>query len=190
MSNLELEINISFGWCSLRLRNEDNQVSVKTHWLVDGFTELVDAVYRLVRGASTVAVRWPFEVAGGHFIDFVVDPRGGLHIAVSEFAHGVGSSTAEQIWSASRGSQIFSAHVTLAEFIVAFMNSARQLRVISVDSTGYLNEWRHSFPQSLYESLERVATARFGYKPRTVDEIGGSISPREPSIQAVSPASS
>lgn len=47
----------------------------------------------------------------------------------------------------------------------------RVVRVTRVDASGMVSEWRHSFPQTLYEALEQQVTARFGYKPLTTAEI-------------------
>lgn len=167
----KIDLNLSFGWCNLHLQADGDDVAIKTHWLVDGFAEFAQAVKLLLTDRSSVSVRWPLEVAGGHFIDLVVDPQNVLHVAISEFEHGVGSPTADTIWSAVRGSLVFEAHVPLADFVVGFADCFRRIRVTSVDSSGFIAQWGHSFPQSSYEFIESTANHRYGFKPVRTDEV-------------------
>jgi len=172
MSTFSVELAISRGWCILNARADEQRVQVRGHWLNDSLTDLVSSLQLLLDGRQSVSTRWQHEVSGGHFLDFVADPRGGVGIAVSELAHGAGSATVEEIWSAARGETVFSAHVPLGGLVTETMRSLRRIRVESVDSTGYIEHWQHSFPQALYESVEGVASVRFGYKPQPTAEFG------------------
>jgi hypothetical protein len=100
---------------------------------------------------------------------------GQLHLAVTELEHGPGASTAEEIWSPVRGRLVLRATVPFGEFVRRYLSAMRVVRVTRVDVSGMVSEWRHSFPQAIYESLERQATARFGYKPLTIDEITSAV---------------
>lgn len=175
MNDFDLGIDIASGWCTLRLTSANRQVQIRTHWLVDGLTELSLAVAALLAGRTTVGVRWAYEIAGGHFVDFVLDPEGGLNIAVSELEYGAGTEGADKVWSAVRGSVVFRAAVPFTVFLRRYLAAMRIVRVRNVDASGMVLEWRHSFPQSIYEALERDVSARFGYKPMTAEEIGARI---------------
>jgi hypothetical protein len=92
MAGFALDLDVSYGWCSLRMQDGPNEVHIRTHWLVDGLSELTLAVGSLLAGRPAVSIRWPLEVAGGNFVDAVVDPQNVLHLAVSEFEFGVGAA--------------------------------------------------------------------------------------------------
>jgi hypothetical protein len=175
MTTFDLGLDIGYGWCTLRLRTPEADLQLRTHWLVDGLTELALAVEALLAGRPSVSVRWAMEMAGGHFIDIVADPQGQLHLAVTELEHGLGASTAEEIWSPVRGPLVLRATVSLSDFVRRYLSAMRVVRVTRVDASGMVAEWRHSFPQAIYEGLERQATARFGYKPLTTDEITSAV---------------
>lgn len=168
MNSFSLDLTVSHGWCTLDLRDGEQTVRVRGHWLNDCLTDLVQSLQLLLDGRQSVSTRWQLEVAGGHFIDFVADGRGGVGLSVSELAHGVGSATVEEIWSAQRGRTVLATHVPLEAVVVAALRSLRRIRAGSVDATGYLEHWRHSFPQALYESVEQAASRRFGYAPGRV----------------------
>lgn len=171
MNTFDLDLEVSYGWCTLRLGTPDAEVRLKTHWLVDGLSELAFAVEALLAGRPSVSVRWAREIAGGHFLDLVLAPRGRLHLAVTELEHGDEASRSEEVWSPVRGPLVFRASVTLEEFVRRYLSAMRVVRATRVDATGLVLEWRHSFPQAVYEALERQATVRFGYTPLTTQEI-------------------
>lgn len=173
--DLDLGLDIGYGWCTLRLRTPDAELELRTHWLVDGLTELALAVEALLAGRPSVSVRWALEIAGGHFIDIVADPKGQVHLAVTELEHGVGAAAAEEIWSPVRGRLVLRATVSLKDFVRRYLSAMRVVRVTRVDASGMVSEWRHSFPQAIYEGLEQQVTARFGYKPLTTDEITSAV---------------
>lgn len=172
MKRIELEISIAYGWCYLLIRTQAGaEVRIRTHWLVDGFADLAESFEELLRGRPTASVRWPHELAGGSFLDFVADPHGGLHVAITEFRFGSSSSAVSEVWSAERGRCLLALDTPLSEFSGAYLNALHKIRAESVDPTGHIKEWRHSFPQAVFERLGRIATRRFGYKPATADEI-------------------
>ncbi len=173
MSALTLSLTVSGGWCALSLSDPTAEVRIQTHWLNDGFTDLSAAVLDLLSGRPSVSVRWPLEVSGGHFLDFALDSRGGVSVAISEFKYGIGADTVETIWSAERGKLVFSCHVTLSDLVSEYLRNLRRIRVLNVDVGGQIEQWRHLFPQSAYEQIEACAARRFGFKPATISEITG-----------------
>jgi hypothetical protein len=67
--------------------------------------------------------------------------------------------------SAARGKLLFEARVPLKDFVRDFLRALQRIRVLTVDAGGLPAHWPHTFPQCLYEDLERTATRRFGYHP-------------------------
>lgn len=171
--DFDLQIRVEKGWCYLQILADTHDVQIRCHWLTDGLRDLLIGAQRLLDGERSVSVRWPYEIAGGHFIDLVPDPQGGLSIALSEFAHGIESTALEDIWNARRGAVVFHAHVPLRTYTVKVLQSLRRIRVKSVDESGFIPHWGHTFPQATYESFEAAASSRFGYQPTHTAEIVG-----------------
>ncbi|MEV0848295.1 hypothetical protein AB0J21_20865 [Streptomyces sp. NPDC049954] len=169
MGSFDVGIEFSYGWCTLRLTDGVESVEIRNHWLNDGFPELVDSVNLLLEGRRSVSCRWQREVAGGHFVDLVSDPHGGLSVVVHAF-HQDEPGDAAQVWSAERGSVVFRAHVPFNEFVLRFAAALRVVRTLSTDPAGMIGHWGYPFPQTAFELLERRAV-RLGYKPRARPEI-------------------
>lgn len=96
-------------------------------------------------------------------------------MAVTGLEHGMGAAEPAEVWSPVRGRVVFRTSVALADFVDRYLSAMRVIRVTGVDVGGMVLEWRHSFPQALYEGLERQASTRFGYQPATVEEITSAV---------------
>lgn len=70
-----------------------------------------------------------------------------------------------------RGNVRFKAHVPMKDFVNEFAAALRRVRALSVDSTGFIERWQYTFPQAEYETIERKAVKKFGYKPKRRQEI-------------------
>lgn len=162
-----VDVSVWHGWCTLDMSDDDEgAVSVRTHWTGNALVDLVEAVNDIVLGQRKASsCRWPLELAGGHFVDFVLDPHGGVNVAVHDAAYGPGQTTAAAIWSAARGGVVFSSRVPLKDFAISYSSAFRRLRLSQVNSHGVISEWEHTFPFNRVESLEIAAEKQFGYRP-------------------------
>lgn len=178
MSDFSIELDVYYGWCTLRLRHSSDELEMRSHWLGDALTNLVEAMTLLVDGVPSVSVAWPREIGGGHFLDIVADGQGGVSVVVHE-RDGDGSEIG-QIYSAERGPVRFRCHVPLAVVLTSFVTALRAVRVRSVDRTGFMRDWGRTFPIVAYGQLETVAVRRYGYKPVPTADITVEESPDEP----------
>lgn len=166
MPSFRVDVEFSYGWCCLGLEQSGQSITIKNHWMNDGFSDLVDALRLILTGTRAVAVPWLREVAGGHFLDLVADPGGGINIAVHETRYGADADADSpgQIWNAVRGSAQFQARVMTGEFAQACAAGLRRVRTNQVDTTGMIQHWQYSFPQAPFEAIERIAE-KYGYQP-------------------------
>ncbi len=166
MASFRVDLEFSYGWCCLGLEHSGQSITIKNHWMNDGFSDLVDALRLILTGTRAVGVPWLHEVAGGHFLDLVADPGGGINIAVHETRHGADADADSpgQIWNAVRGSARFQTRVTTGEFAQACAAGLRRVRTNQVDTTGMIQHWQYSFPQATFEAIERIAE-KYGYQP-------------------------
>lgn len=169
MAQVDLRIEFAYGWCTFALAADGHSTSIKNHWVNDRFSELLRCVNALLDGAESVSCRWQGPVQEGHFIDLVVDPGGGINVAVHDFRHPDGSEFFE-IWSAERGECRFSVHLAFADFTIALAEALRRVRATAVDASGMITEYPRPFPQSEFERIETRA-ARFGYHPKPLSEV-------------------
>lgn len=171
-----VDVSVWRGWCTLELTDEEaGAVSVQTHWTGNALVDLVDSIHDIVFSQrSSSSCRWPLELAGGHFLDFVLDPHDGVNIAVHETAYGSGQTTVATIWSAARGKVVFSTRVSVSDFASGFSSAFRRLRLNSVDSHGVISEWEHTFPFTRVESLEIQTEKRFGHRPENAESRNAS----------------
>jgi hypothetical protein len=166
MSDFTLRLSFRNGWCDLVLADGDEPVRLRTHWMSDGFLELLLAVEALLAGRRSVSVRWAHEIGGGHFIDLGPAPHGELGLAVHDIVERTDDERAAAIWSAERGKCIFRAHTTLDAVVTQVMANVHRIRLRDVDpTTGMTAQWPRTFPTALYERLEQQAVLRFGYRP-------------------------
>lgn len=84
------------------------------------------------------------------------------------------TSDGDEVWTPRRGVTVFEMSVPLNRFVRDYLDSMRNIRVRSTDQSGFIEHWRHTFPQGLYEQMENQASRAFGYKPRTSTEIESS----------------
>ena len=168
-----LNLDVWYGWCTLRLSSPRGSVELRGHWFSDCFTDLVDAVADVLGGRRTACCRFQWELAGGGFVDLSLDYDDGICVAVHETAHGPEARTGNKVNSAARGALLYETRVELGDFVRAFVAALRRIRVRSIDASGLSIHWPHTFPQSTYERMERAATSRFGYKAEPTYEITG-----------------
>lgn len=164
-----LDVAFRAGKAFITFTTETGSIMIKSHWLNDRFAELITCVDLLANGAETASCRWQGPVNDGHCIDFVTDPEGGLNLAIHEFKHPEGFTSAE-IWSAERGPAVLVCHQSLHEFVLLFTAAIRRVRLTFVEADGLLKEYPRPFPFSLFEQLERSA-APMGYQPTPMAEL-------------------
>lgn len=178
MSEVRVELDVYFGWCTVRIAGGGDEIEVKAHWLHDSLTDLAEAVRRLLDDTPSVSVVWPRELGGGHFVDFLLDTRGGVSIVVHERA--ADGRTVDEVFSAERGAVRFRCHVPVSEFVGSFVTALRTVRVRSTDPTGFMTHWPRTFPAGLYEEIERIAVRRYGIKPVPTDDVAPDQRPDGP----------
>lgn len=178
MGDFSMQLDVYYGWCTLRLRSSSEELEVTSHWLNDALTNLVDAMTMLANGTPSISVAWPREIGGGHFVDIAADGQGGVSIVVHE--RGGNGPEIDQVYSAERGPARFRCHVPFADVLTSFVTALRVLRVRSVDRTGFMPDWGRTFPVAAYGELETIAVRRYGYKPVPTADIPVDESPDEP----------
>lgn len=166
VSDFYVDVVFYYGYCELGLHQDLDSFRMRNHWGSDGFVEFVSAVRRVLTGVPLASVLWLGEPgSGGYFLDLVSDPDGAVHIAVHETYYPWEELTVpEKRWSAARGDLQFEAHVSAEEFATACAAALRRVRSTQVDATGLVAHWRHPFPQSEFERLERLA-GHYPYTP-------------------------
>ena len=169
MSETSVDLEFSFGQCTLVLRSDPQTVRIKNHWVNDRVSDLVTCVELLSDGVESAGCRWPGPSSEGHFVDFVTGPDGQVSIAVSAFRYPEGT-TFPEIWSAERGDLVFNHRLPLEDFLIAFATTLRRVRATGVDRSGLIDDYPRPFPQASFDHIERRA-ARLGYQPTRLQEI-------------------
>lgn len=168
-----VDLDLWGGRCTVRFRAEGDTVDLKGHWFTDCFTDLICAVADVVDGRRTACCRFTGESSRGGFVDLARDGDDGICVAVHETFYGANVRTSPELNSAARGKLLFEARVPLKDFVRDFLRALQRIRVLTVDAGGLPAHWPHTFPQCLYEDLERTATRRFGYHPLQTYELTG-----------------
>lgn len=168
-----VDLDLWYGWCTVRLRAEGETVDLTGHWFSDCFNELICAVADMLEGRRTACCRFARESGGGGFVDLSRDGQDGICLAVHETAYGTDVRTGPELHSAARGKLLFEARVPMKNFVRDFLRALQRIRVLTVDAGGLPAHWPHTFPQGLYEDMERTATRRFGYHPLQTYELTG-----------------
>lgn len=168
-----VDLDLWGGWCTVRFRAEGETVDMRGHWFSDCFTDLIHAVADMLEGRRTACVRFSRESGGGGFVDLARDGDDGICIAVHETWHGADVGTRAEMRSPARGKLLLDARVPTTHFVRDYLRALQRIRTLSVDASGLSRHWPHTFPQSAYEALERIATSRFGYSTAQSYEITG-----------------
>ena len=117
-------------------------------------------------------MRWAREIGGGHFLDLVLDPDGGVGVALHDLADSSTSTDAADIWSAERGACVFRTRTTLKDLVTQLVANLHRIRLRDVDpTTGMTDQWPRTFPTAIHERLEQQAVTRYGYRPLTRVEL-------------------
>ncbi len=171
MDSFRISIDFTYGRCKLSLATEEHSFTSSAYQVHRSFKEFVRCIVGLLDGRESTSCRWVTgELAGGVFIDFVIDPDQHINLAAHEFAYDQNARTYATMWSAERGDLVFRARVAVTSFFPAAARALRRARVLYVDPTGYMPHWGSEFPEEEYRYIQDAAT-RYGYNPTPTDQI-------------------
>ncbi|MGW3467986.1 hypothetical protein ACWDKQ_05840 [Saccharopolyspora sp. NPDC000995] len=124
---------------------------------------LAEVMLALAHGADVGCVLWATEGPSDRsvFLDFALDWQGTLAVAVHRLASWEWLQPTT-MWTPRRADCVVEARVPFSQFVVNVTRELQLLRKEETDTAGYMANWGHYFPMSLFEQLERVS-ARHGY---------------------------